>query len=164
MRRKVLTWQNVDALIDHLLPQFEGEFDALLMITRGGIVPGGLLADAMDIRTVLTAAVHFEASVEREMALPVFHQFPRNELLSGKRVMIVDDIWSGGRTIMAVKGRVIAAGGQPAVAVLHYKASRSLFRDVSPDYYAATTDAWIVYPWEAPRDPLQIPRTTLGLN
>lgn len=158
MRREVLTWNDVDALIDHLIPQFEGEFDALLMITRGGIVPGGILAEAMDIRTVLTASVHFEVSVERQMALPVFHQFPRNELLDAKRVLIVDDIWSGGRTAKAVAGRVAVAKAEPVVAVLHYKPGRSLFRDVTPDYYAAVTDAWIVYPWEVPRDLIGIPR------
>jgi hypoxanthine phosphoribosyltransferase len=157
MRREVLTWNDIDTLIDHLIPQFEGTFEAMLVITRGGIVPGGILAEAMDIKTVLTASVHFEASVERQMALPVFHQFPRDELLTGKRVLIVDDIWAGGRTARAVQGRVVAGGGRPAVAVLHYKPGRSLFRDIGPDYYAALTDAWIVYPWEAPRDLMGIP-------
>jgi hypoxanthine phosphoribosyltransferase len=160
MRRKVLTWDDVDALIDHLIPQFEGTFDAILMITRGGIVPGGILAETLDIRTVLAASVHFEASVEREMAMPVFHQFPRHDLLAGKRVLIVDDIWAGGRTIRAVWGRVAAAGGRPVVAVLHYKPGRSLFRDLGPDCYAALTDAWIVYPWEVPRDIVGVPRLT----
>jgi hypoxanthine phosphoribosyltransferase len=157
MRREVLTWDDVDALIDCLIPQIEGTFNALLMITRGGIVPGGILAEAMDIRTVLTAAVHFEASVERQMALPLFHQFPRDDLLAGKRVLIVDDIWASGRTAKAVRGRVAVAGGRPAVAVLHYKPGRSLFRDAGPDYYAAITDAWILYPWESPRDLIGMP-------
>jgi hypoxanthine phosphoribosyltransferase len=157
MRREALTWNDVDALIDCLIPQIEGTFDALLMITRGGIVPGGILAEAMDIRTVLTAAVHFEASVERQMALPLFHQFPRDDLLAGKRVLIVDDVWASGRTAKAVRGRVAAAGARPAVAVLHYKPGRSLLRDVGPDYYAALTDAWILYPWETPRDLMGMP-------
>ncbi len=160
MRREVLTWDDVDALIDHLIPQFEGTFDAILMIVRGGIVPSGILAEELDIRTVLTASIHFETGVGREMAMPVFHQFPRDDLLAGKRVLIVDDIWAGGRTIKAVKGRVAAAGGRPLVAVLHYKPGRSLFRDIGPDYYAALTDAWIVYPWEVSRDLLGIPRWT----
>ena len=163
MRREMLTWGDVDALIDHLIPQFEGAFDALLIITRGGIVPGGILAETMDIRTVLTASVHFEAGVERQMALPVFYQFPRDKLLTGKRVLIVDDIWAGGRTARAVQGRVAAANGQPVVAVLHYKPGRSLFRDVAPDYYAALTDAWIVYPWEAPRDLMGISDWMTGM-
>lgn len=157
MRQHVLTWNDIDALIDHLIPQFEGEFDAILMITRGGIVPGGILAEALDVRTVLTAAVRFEAEAEQTLALPLFDQFPRNELLVGKRIMIIDDIWASGRTACAVRGRVAAAGGRPAVTVLHYKPGRSLFRGVGPDYYAALTDAWVLYPWESPRDLIGAP-------
>ena len=43
MRQELLTWSDVDHLIDALLPQFTGVFDAILMITRGGIVPGGII-------------------------------------------------------------------------------------------------------------------------
>ena len=59
MRRELLTWQDVDQLIDHLIPQFEREYDSIVMITRGGIIPGGILAEAMGITHVLTAAVDF---------------------------------------------------------------------------------------------------------
>ena len=59
MRREVLTWSDVDKLIDYLVPQIRGRFDSLLMITRGGIVPGGMLAEALDITYILTASVRF---------------------------------------------------------------------------------------------------------
>ena len=52
MRREVLTWSDVDKLIDYLVPQIRGRFDSLLMITRGGIVPGGMLAEAMDLSLI----------------------------------------------------------------------------------------------------------------
>ena len=55
-RREMITWDEVDRLIDHLIPQFKREFTAMVIITRGGIVPGGLLADAMDITHVLTGS------------------------------------------------------------------------------------------------------------
>ena len=42
-------------------------------------------------------------------------------------------------------------------AVLHYKPSESLFRNAAPDYYAAVTDSWVVYPWERERSLGQIP-------
>ena len=41
-RQEVLTWNDVVALVDHLLPQMLGTFDAPLLITRGGIIPGDL--------------------------------------------------------------------------------------------------------------------------
>jgi len=40
LSRKYITWDDIDGLIDHLLPQFRGEFDGLLIITRGGLVAG----------------------------------------------------------------------------------------------------------------------------
>ena len=46
-RHELLTWDDVDRLIDHLTPQFEEEYEAMVMITRGGIIPGGLMAEAM---------------------------------------------------------------------------------------------------------------------
>ncbi|NIP25205.1 MAG: hypothetical protein GWO38_15655, partial [Phycisphaerae bacterium] len=56
--QEILTWDDIDKLIDHLIPQFNGEFDGLVMIPRGGLIPGGILCEAMDIRNVHTAAVH----------------------------------------------------------------------------------------------------------
>lgn len=156
-RREVLNWQEIDKLIDHLLPQFEKEFEAMVLITRGGIVPGGMLAEAMGLTNILTAAVDFPAEVEREkaglFAWPRFLQFPSDELLRGKRVLVVDDVWGSGRTITAVKNRVSAAGGFPSTCVLHFNPYRNLFGSARPDYYAATTDAYIVYPWEIDRGP-----------
>lgn len=151
MRQEVLTWNNVDKLIDELLPQMRGTFDSMLMITRGGLVPGGILAEALDIRHVLTAAVRFPAMEEKMLAWPTFLQFPEDELLRGRRVLIVDDVWGSARTINTVRGRVEAAGAYPAVAVLHYKPAESLFKAKKPDYFAAVTDAYIVYPWETHR-------------
>ena len=45
------------------------------------------------------------------------------------------------------------AAGSPLTCVLHFNPYRSLFGTVRPDYYAATTDAYIVYPWEISRGP-----------
>lgn len=160
MRREVLTWNDVDQLIDHLLPQFEGEFDAMLMITRGGVVPGGMLAEAMNITHIFTAAVDFPAQVDvnkgRLMAWPQFLQFPDDALLRGRRILVVDDVWGSGRTITAVKNRVAVSGSLPLTCVLHFNPYRNLFGPARPDYYAATTDAHIVFPWEVKRGPEHI--------
>jgi hypoxanthine phosphoribosyltransferase len=154
-RREMIPWEEVDHLIDHLVPQFQREFTAMVMITRGGIIPGGLLAEAMGITHILTAAVDFPAQMRTEQAKlmmwPEFIQFPAEDKLRGRPTLIVDDVWGAGRTITAVKNRVSAAGGFPETCVLHFNPYRSLFGSVRPDYYAAVTDAFIVYPWEIDR-------------
>lgn len=154
-RRELVSWEEVDRLIDHLLPQFRREFTAMVMITRGGIIPGGMLAETMNITHLLTAAVDFPAKFASQMsnfmAWPEFIQFPADEQLHGRPTLIVDDVWGSGRTITAVKNRVSAAGGFPETCVLHFNPYRDLFGTVRPDYFAATTDAFIVYPWELDR-------------
>ena len=52
-----------------------------MIITRGGIVPGGILAEAMDIKHILTAAVDFPSEAEKTglYAWPRFIQFPEDE-------------------------------------------------------------------------------------
>ena len=154
-RHELLIWADVDRLIDYLLPQFEGDFDAMVLITRGGIIPGGMLAEAMGLTHILTAAVDFPAQLEMErmrlMAWPKFIQFPEENLLSGRRTLVVDDVWGSGRTITSVKNRVSAAGGFPVTCVLHFNPYRNLFGSARPDYFAAITDAHIVYPWEIDR-------------
>ncbi len=154
-RSEMVSWEEVDRLIDHLLPQFRREFTAMVVITRGGIIPGGLLAQAMNITHILTAAVDFPAQLASQkstlMAWPEFIQFPAEDKLRGRPTLIVDDVWGSGRTITAVKNRVSAAGGFPETCVLHFNPYRSLFGTVRPDYYAATTDAFIIYPWEIDR-------------
>lgn len=155
-RRELLSWEEVDRLIDHLIPQFETEFDAMVIITRGGIIPGGMLCEALNIQDVLTAAVDFPIGAEQEAAKlyawPRFIQFPDASQLRGRRVLVVDDVWGSGRTITAVSSRVAGAGGIAYTCVLHYNPYRSLFTEAKPNYYAAITDAHIVYPWEIGHD------------
>ncbi len=153
-RRSFLSWDEVDQLIDKLIPQFAHEFNAMVLITRGGIIPGGMLAEAMGITHILTAAVDFPFEQSRDQKLmvwPQFIQFPADDKLISRSVLIVDDVWGSGRTITAVKNRVSAAGGFPQTCVLHYNPHRSLFGSARPDYYADVTDARIIYPWEVDR-------------
>lgn len=154
MRHRLLTWADVDKLIDVLLPQLAtvGSFDAMVMITRGGVIPGGLLAEALDIQHMLTAAVNFPASEPSGlMAWPSFLQFPDDALLAGRRTLIVDDVWGSGRTSTSVRERVIGAGATAFTCVLHFNPYRSLFTKAKPDFFGEATDAYIVYPWEVDR-------------
>lgn len=154
-RKELVTWREVERLVDHLVPQFGTDFECMVIVTRGGIVPGGMLCDALDIESVMTASVDFpfesQLEVAKLLAWPQFIQFPADDRLAGRRVLVVDDVWGSGRTITAVKNRVSAAGGFPSTCVLHFNPHRSLFSQAKPDYFAATTDAYIIYPWEIGR-------------
>ncbi len=146
-------WDQIHAMVAQLAqPLRERQFDAMLAITRGGLVPAGLLAYHLDTRNILVAAVQFYTGIGTRAAAPTFLQFPADPFLQNKTILIVDDIWDSGKTINAVHERVVQAGGTPITAVLHYKPTTSMFPDQQPDYYVEATDAWIVYPWEPDED------------
>ncbi|MBI3943990.1 MAG: phosphoribosyltransferase [Chloroflexi bacterium] len=151
MRKEYLTWSEVEILLERIIGNLTHEYDLILAITRGGIVPAGILAERLDIPHVLTASVQFFSPEGFNFDWPVFLMFPDENLLQGQRVLVVDDLWVGGRTMINVKERVEGAGGFPELAVLHYKPSQSRYPELSPDFYGAITDAWIVYPWELGR-------------
>jgi hypoxanthine phosphoribosyltransferase len=148
-----LTWHDVEALVDLLIPRIHGQYDALIAITRGGLVPSGLIAERLNIRHILTASVQFYTDTGETLDRPIFLQFPSDSLLHGQHILVVDDIWDSGRTIINVKERIELAGGYPELLVLHYKPANNHFPDEKPDYYGEATNAWIVYPWEPERKP-----------
>jgi hypothetical protein len=147
--RDIVSWEDLDRLVDDLARQLAGrDFDVMLAITRGGMVPAGMLAYRLRLRDILVAAVEYYDDTGQHGPTPTFFQFPADPLLRSKRVLIVDEVWDSGTTIRSVTERVRQAGGLPVTAVLHYKPARSLVPD-RPDVHAVETDRWVVYPFKA---------------
>ncbi len=152
MNKDILEWSDITRLAAKLVRQLDpADYDVVLAVTRGGMIPGALLSEALNLRNVMTAAVMFYQGEQQALEEPHFLQFPGDALLLGKRVLIVDDVWDSGKTAVAVRERVEQAGGAPTVAVLHYKPRHSRFPDDAPDFFGEETDAWIVYPWDPER-------------
>src|SRR5205823_12950174 len=145
VNKQHLTWTQIEDLAIRLADRLPTGYDVMLVITRGGMVPACIVSERLNLRNILVAAVMFYTAQERTLAKPIFLQFPAAPLLNGREVLIVDDVWDSGRTIMAVRERVLDAGGYPQTAVLHYKPSRNTYSDIRPDFYIDETDAWIVY-------------------
>jgi hypoxanthine phosphoribosyltransferase len=146
--RDIVSWQDLDQLVAELAERLKGErFDVMLAITRGGLVPAGMLAYRLRIRNILVAAVEFYDDEGQPGPHPTFLQFPADPLLRGQRILVVDEVWDSGTTIHAVTTRILQAGGLPTTAVLHWKPERSVVPG-TPDVHAVTTAAWVVYPFK----------------
>lgn len=150
-RKEIISWQEVNILVSLLPPQFETEFDTIIMISPNGIIPGGILAASTGIDDLYIAKADFPPKGDLEQAKlfswPTFILFPENQQLEGKKVLVVNNAWGSGRTTWAIKNQVVCAGGSPCTCVLHYNPYRNLLK-YQPDYYGAITDAYIIYPWE----------------
>lgn len=147
--RVVVSWDDLDRLVSDLAERLAPQrFDVMLAITRGGLVPAGMLAYRLRIRNILVAAVEFYDDHGRPGPRPTFLQFPADPLLRGQQVLVVDEVWDSGTTIHAVTQRIRQAGGIPTTAVVHWKPERSVVPG-APDVHAVTTAAWVVYPFKA---------------
>jgi len=148
LNKQHLTWTQIEDLAIRLADRLSKNYEVMLVITRGGMVPACIISERLNLRNILVAAVMFYTHQEHTLDKPIFLQFPADPLLNERKVLIVDDVWDSGKTIMAVRERVMDAGGYPETAVLHYKPAHNAFVGTAPDYYVDETDAWIVYPWD----------------
>jgi hypoxanthine phosphoribosyltransferase len=147
--RETVSWEDLDVLVERLALAVGRDFDAILAIARGGLVPAGMLAYRLGIRDILVAsiALYDEAGTRGE---PSFLEFPADALLRNRRILLVDEVWDSGTTTAAAATRARGAGAHVTTAVLHYKPRRSLIED-RPDHHVVATDAWVVYPFKAGR-------------
>jgi uncharacterized protein len=151
MKQVYLSWHELEELVSKLIFKLNTPYDCIMVITRGGIIPGGMIAEALNMKDVLTAAVTFppdDAAQRNKLSWPRFIQFPADSLVNGRKILVVDNLWNQGRTIMAVKGRIETVGGYPELAVVHWKEKSSYFPEDEPDYYGEITEDFIHYPWQ----------------
>ena len=148
--RDIVSWDDLDQLVAGLARQLAGTtFDVMLAITRGGLVPAGMLAYRLRIRNILVAAVEYYDDHGRPGPHPTFLQFPADPLLRGQRVLIVDEVWDSGTTIHAVTERVIQAGGHPDDRRPPLQARALEGAGPARTSTRSRPNAWVVYPFKA---------------
>ncbi len=147
----VLSWEELNGHVEslaqqiHDLPEAQRP-DAILAISRGGLVPGAMLAYRLGIRDLLIAvAEHYDADGRRPA--PTIARMPPDESLKGRLILIVDEVWESGRTLALVAERARAAGADVRTAVVHHKPGKSELPG-APDFFAALADGWITYPYK----------------
>ncbi len=147
--KRIIDWSEVDWLVQSIVRRVPIDpYDVVLVITRGGMVPACLISERLALRHIMVAAIQFHNRDGESLDAPVFWQFPDDELLRGKSVMIVDDVWDSGRTAVSVRDRVRSVAERAELVVLHYKPESSHYPDQSPDIYGEITRDWIIYPWD----------------
>ena len=112
----------------------------------GGLVVGGALAYALEVKNTFTMNVEFYVAVDERLPVPmILPPVPELVDLDEARVLIADDVADTGRTLALVKGFCAGRVGEARVAVL-YEKPRSIVRC---EYVWRRTDRWIDFPWSA---------------
>ena len=145
--REVLSWEQFGAAARDLAQRVvESRFEPeiLLSITRGGLLPAGAIAYAMDNKNLHIINVEFYTGINERLPEPVFlPPLPATNYLDGRRVLIIDDVADTGETLRMVRDFCDKYAVESRVAVL-YEKPRSV---IAADYVWRRTDKWISFPW-----------------
>lgn len=159
MEKEVLSWSDFGGASRALARQIHDSGwspDLVVAIARGGLIPGGALAYALDKKTIGSFNVEFYTgegtTLTEPLILPPFMEV--SEQL-GQRLLLVDDVADSGKTLQKVVS-LLGDEGVPdrfgnnirfevRTAVLYLK-PRSI---LTPDYYWRTTSQWISFPWSS---------------
>jgi hypoxanthine phosphoribosyltransferase len=142
-----LSWKDIEDLAEKLADIISASYkpDIVVGILRGGATVAHLLSDFLDIRTIYPIGCNSYVDVAKRFSVKVYSPLALSDL-SGKRVLLVDDVADEGLTLEAVVKQEITPRKplEVKVATLHMKP----WCKFKPDYYVQVTDAWIIYPWE----------------
>ncbi|MHA1617604.1 MAG: phosphoribosyltransferase [Candidatus Njordarchaeales archaeon] len=118
--------------------------DIIVSILRGGAVPAAIFSDYFGVKDIAPIRIVFYKRVSETSEQPqIVH--PLTIDVSGKNVLIVDDVADTGKTLKLALEHVKSKNAKEVkIATIHLKPWSILV----PDFFIETTDKWIVYPWE----------------
>ncbi len=150
---ELITWGRTYALARGLsLRILRDNFhpDLVIAIGRGGYVPARVVCDFLEMGAL--TAIKFEhwamGAHRREEARLVF---PLNVNISGKKVLVVDDVTDTGETLLHASEYLSEQNpAEIRTAVLHHKISARFY----PNYFTQKVVKWrwIIYPWAVVED------------
>lgn len=127
-----------------LAEKIDWNFDAIVLIARGGLSLGHLMGEYFDLRQVYAINTIGYEDTEKLEQVQVFN-IP--DLQKAKRVLVVDDIVDSGDTMQEVLH--ILQKSYPDTtfksAALFYKKSAK----IAPDWYVKEATTWVDFFWAA---------------
>ena len=121
-----------------------GPFDALVAITRGGLVPAAIVARELGIRTIETVCIASYHDYATQGGLQVLKGVSEAVLTLGEgaKVLVIDDLVDTGKTAREVRDMLPRAH----FATIYAK---PLGRPLVDTYVTEVSqDTWIYFPWD----------------
>ena len=132
-----MNWSTFQQEIELLSQKIEEKFDMIVGITRGGVVPARILSSLLKVPKMVCLSVEKQGG-ERKVVTELLDD------LSGKTILLVEDMLETGRSLIVAKHYLESKGAQVKTACL-YTMPKS---DVKPDYFLKEVKKVVEFPWE----------------
>ncbi len=144
---EIPSWEQIyEALLNLANRIRENNFkpDVIVGVSRGGWPPARIMSDLLENPELANVRAEFYLGVAKTKGDPVITQ-PVSTSVTGKKVLIVDEVADTGKSLRLVKSHLEEQGAtEVKIMTIYYKP----WSIVVPDWYAKETSRWIVFPWE----------------
>jgi xanthine phosphoribosyltransferase len=135
---RYLSWQDIQRLSQQLVERLRplGPWAGLVAVTRGGLIPAGLVAHGLAIKTIDTVCISsYAGTVQGGLAVL------KPPSLSG-RVLVIDELSDTGATARLIRDMLPDA----CIATLFVKPAGRAAVDVYCE--ESPQEMWLWFPWE----------------
>jgi uncharacterized protein len=144
---KRLYWSEVEDAIEKLAEKIEqSQFkpDYIVGITSGGLFPLAFLVKRLKVKNIFTITARKVKEGDQEHLKIAY--LPRIDL-TGKKVLLVDEIAQSGTTLHALANTIRGLGAETLKTATF--AVNTDACEMWPDYYVLIEQGdWIMFPWE----------------
>lgn len=144
---EVPSWDEIYEMLINLADMIKKDSfrpKVIVGISRGGLPPARVMSDLLGNVELSSVSVEFYRGVAETGNEPIITQ-SLSIPVSGKSVLIIDDVADTGRSLKVVKDHINEHGASTVkIATIYYKP----WSIIIPDYYVKVTKRWIVFPWE----------------
>lgn len=117
----------------------QGKYDKIIAVSRGGLIPAGIIAYELDIRN--NEAINFSSYDNDEQRKTKDIEFEAHVGDVDEKTLIVDDLADSGRTFEVLRKYY----PQATFVTVYAKQKGAAQVDV---YAKDVPDVWIVFPWD----------------
>lgn len=141
------SWDDLDRLAFEISKQITEDnisFDRIVTMAKGGWPMARPLVDYIQASEVASIGIKLYKGIDQRHKEPEMYQnIPVD--ISGETLLLFDDVADTGETLEFVKKYLEGRGAKKIyTAALFYKPHSC----IKPDYFAAETIAWIIFPYE----------------
>lgn len=158
------TWEEIRELTDITAAKIKKSGfhpDVIVSIARGGLVPARLLADYLHVKDLLAIKTdHWGLTATKDGQAKI--SYALNIDLTGKKVLVVDDITDTGQSLELSKQHVRERNPVEVRTATLYHLHNSKY---VPDFYGMEREwAWMIFPWNVREDKVNIIRKILAIK